>query len=41
MVSTTELRTHATEAVEISGCGHNVQVENPEAIVDLLQSLIR
>lgn len=41
MVSTAELRAHATEAVEIAGCGHNVQVEKPESIVDLLQSLIR
>ena len=40
MVSTVELRAHASEAVEIAGCGHNVQVEKPEAIVDLLQSLI-
>jgi pimeloyl-ACP methyl ester carboxylesterase len=40
MVSTAELRAHAPEAVEIAGCGHNVQVEKPAAIVDLLQSLI-
>ena len=40
MVSTAELRAHASEAVEIAGCGHNVHVEKPEAIVDLLQSLI-
>jgi pimeloyl-ACP methyl ester carboxylesterase len=40
MVSTAELRAHAAQAVEIAGCGHNVQVENPDAIVDLLQSLI-
>lgn len=40
MVSTAELRAHASEAVEIAGCGHNVQVEQPDAIADLLQSLI-
>ena len=41
MVSTAELRAHAAEAVEIAGCGHNVQVEKPDAIVELLQSLMR
>jgi pimeloyl-ACP methyl ester carboxylesterase len=40
MVSTAELRAHASEAVEIAGYGHNVHVEKPDAIVDLLQSLI-
>jgi pimeloyl-ACP methyl ester carboxylesterase len=40
MVSTAELQAHASEVVEIAGCGHNVQVENADAIVDLLQSLI-
>jgi pimeloyl-ACP methyl ester carboxylesterase len=40
MVSTTELRAHASEAVEIPGSGHNVQVEKPGTIVDLLQSLM-
>jgi pimeloyl-ACP methyl ester carboxylesterase len=39
MVSTAELRAHASDAVEITGCGHNVHVENPQAIVDLLQRL--
>jgi pimeloyl-ACP methyl ester carboxylesterase len=39
MVSTAELRAHAPNAVEITGCGHNVHVENPQAIVDLLQRL--
>ena len=37
MVSTRELRAHASEVVEIAGCGHNAQVEKPDAIVDLLQ----
>jgi pimeloyl-ACP methyl ester carboxylesterase len=40
MVSTAELRQHASQAVEIAGCGHNAQVEKPEAIVELLQGLI-
>lgn len=40
MVSTAELRAHASEVVEIAGCGHNVQVEKPDAIVDLLQRMI-
>jgi pimeloyl-ACP methyl ester carboxylesterase len=40
MVSTTELRAHVADAVEITGCGHNVHVENPAAIVDLLQRLM-
>jgi pimeloyl-ACP methyl ester carboxylesterase len=37
MVSTDELRAHAAGAVEIAGCGHNAQVEKPDAIVDLLR----
>jgi pimeloyl-ACP methyl ester carboxylesterase len=40
MVSTAELRAHAADTVEIAGCGHNAQVEKPDAIVDLLQRLI-
>jgi pimeloyl-ACP methyl ester carboxylesterase len=40
MVSAAELRAHAQEVVEFAGHGHNVHVEKPEAIVDLLQSLI-
>ena len=40
MVSTGELRAHASEAVELPGFGHNVHVENPDAIVDLLQKLM-
>ena len=38
MVSTADLRAHSAQAVEIAGTGHNVQVEKPDAIVDLLQS---
>lgn len=40
MVSTAELHAHAPEVVEIAGRGHNVQVEKPDAIVDLLQRLM-
>ena len=40
MVSTAELRAHASDVVEIAGHGHNVHVENPEPIVDLLQHLM-
>lgn len=40
MVSTAELQAHAPQAFEIAGHGHNVHVEKPDAIVDLLQSLI-
>ena len=40
MVSTAELRAHASDVVEIAGCGHNVQVEQPDAIVALLQRLM-
>ena len=39
MVSTAEIGAHASEAVEIAGCGHNAQVEKPDAIVDLLERL--
>jgi pimeloyl-ACP methyl ester carboxylesterase len=40
MVSTAELRAHEPEAVELAACGHNVHVENPDAIVALLQKLM-
>jgi pimeloyl-ACP methyl ester carboxylesterase len=40
MVSTTELRAHESGAVELAGYGHNVHVEKPDAIVDLLQKLM-
>ena len=40
MVSTAELRVHASETIELAGFGHNVHVENPEAILDLLQQLM-
>jgi pimeloyl-ACP methyl ester carboxylesterase len=40
MVSAADLRAHASEVVEIADCGHNAQVEKPDAIVDLLQSSI-
>ena len=35
-----ELRAHASQAIDIAGSGHNVHVEKPDVIVDLLQSLI-
>jgi len=34
-----ELRTHASDVVDIADCGHNAQVEKPESIVDLLERL--
>ncbi len=40
MVSTAELRAHVSDAVELAGFGHNVHVENPDAIVGLLQKLM-
>jgi pimeloyl-ACP methyl ester carboxylesterase len=40
MVSTAELRSHASDVVELAGCGHNAHVEKPDAIVELLQRLI-
>ena len=40
MVSMADLRAHASQAVEIVGAGHNVHVEKPDAIVELLQRLI-
>jgi pimeloyl-ACP methyl ester carboxylesterase len=40
MVSTAELSAHASEVVEIARCGHNAQVEQPDAIVELLERLI-
>ena len=40
MVSMAELRAHASEAVELAGFGHNVHVESPDAILDLLQQLL-
>ncbi|HET9447388.1 MAG TPA: alpha/beta hydrolase [Steroidobacteraceae bacterium] len=40
MVSTAELRTHVSDAVELPGFGHNVHVENPDAVVELLKKLM-
>jgi pimeloyl-ACP methyl ester carboxylesterase len=40
MVSLSELRAHDPGAVEIAGAGHNVHVENPAAIVRLLDQLM-
>jgi len=39
MVSTAELRAHATNVEEVAGAGHNVHVEKPESIVALLEQL--
>lgn len=39
MVTTEQLRAHDPQAVEIEGAGHNVHLQNPEAIVALLEPL--
>src|ERR1700730_8990598 len=40
MVSTAELRMHAEGAVDVPGTGHNAHVEDPGAIVGLLEGLL-
>ena len=40
MVSTAELRMHAEDAVDVPGTGHNAHVEDPGAIVGLLEGLL-
>ena len=40
MVSLQELRTHTPQAHDIPGAGHNVHVEDPEAVVALLEQLV-
>jgi len=40
MVSLEELRMHASQAVEIQGVGHNAHVEDPRAVVALLERLL-
>jgi pimeloyl-ACP methyl ester carboxylesterase len=40
MVSLEELRMHAPRAIDISGVGHNAHVEDPRAIVALLERLL-
>jgi pimeloyl-ACP methyl ester carboxylesterase len=40
MVSLQELRAHAPQACEIPGAGHNAHVEDPQAVVALLEQLV-
>lgn len=40
MVSLAELREHAGEVRQIAGAGHNAHVENPRAVVALLEQLL-
>ena len=40
MVSLEELRTHAPQAQSIPGTGHNAHVEDPAAVVALLEQLV-
>lgn len=40
MVTLAELRHHCADAVDIAGAGHNVHVEDPAAIVRLLDRLL-
>ena len=41
MVTLAELTAHAAEAVDLTGRGHNAHVEDPGAIVDLCERLMR
>jgi pimeloyl-ACP methyl ester carboxylesterase len=40
MVSLQELRTHAPQARDIAGAGHNAHIEDPGAVVALLEQLV-
>lgn len=40
MVNLDELRTHASEALDIRGVGHNAHVEDPRAVATLLGQLL-
>jgi pimeloyl-ACP methyl ester carboxylesterase len=40
MVSLQELRMHAVQVHEIAGAGHNVHIEDPAAVVALLEQLV-
>ncbi len=40
MVSVQELRTHAPKAHDIPGAGHNAHIEDPTAVVALLEQLV-
>jgi len=41
MVSLEELRTHARQAYDIPGAGHNVHVEDPRAVLGLIEPLLK
>ena len=41
MVSVEELRAHCENAVVIAGAGHNAHAEQPDAVVSLLEQLLR
>jgi pimeloyl-ACP methyl ester carboxylesterase len=40
MVSLEELRAHAPRAHDFPGAGHNAHVEDPQAVVALLERLV-
>ena len=40
MVSLEELRMHARQACDIPGAGHNAHIEDPGAVVALLERLV-
>jgi pimeloyl-ACP methyl ester carboxylesterase len=40
MVSFEELRAHARQAYEIPGTGHNAHVEDPRAVLGLIEVLL-
>ena len=40
MVSLEELRAHAREAHDIPGTGHNAHVEDPRAVLGLIEVLL-
>jgi pimeloyl-ACP methyl ester carboxylesterase len=40
MVSLQELRMHAPQACDIPGAGHNAHIEDPGAVVALLEQLL-
>jgi pimeloyl-ACP methyl ester carboxylesterase len=41
MVSLEELRAHARQAYDIPGAGHNVHVEDPRAVLGLIEPLLK
>lgn len=41
IVTSAELRAVAPEAIDVRGCGHNLQVESPAALIGLLERLWR